>query len=87
MHTGYYQTFGIYDGKYLLIEELLNDSVKIQTDTYITSQFSVTIVRCGFTMDSLSSQNLSISKIQTVPGFAQNVNFSTFPIQLGVSLG
>ena len=35
-----------------------------------------------FTMDALSSQNLSIKlcKIQTVPGFAQNMNFSTFPI-------
>ena len=33
-------------------------------------------------MDALSSQNLSVKlcKIQTVPGFAQNVNFSTFPI-------
>ena len=31
--------FGIYSGKYLLIEELLSDSVKIQTDTYITSYF------------------------------------------------
>ena len=32
-------------------------------------------------MDALSSQNLSMKlcKIQTVPGFAQNVNFSTFP--------
>ena len=42
----------------------------------------MTIVRCGFTMDALSSQNLSMKlcKIQTVPGFAQNVNFSTFPI-------
>ena len=48
----------------------------------ITRQFSVTIVRCGFTMDALSLQNLSMKlcKIQTVPGFAQNVNFSTFPI-------
>ena len=42
----------------------------------------MTIVRCGFTMDALSSQNLSMKlwKIQTVPGFAQNVTFSTFPI-------
>ena len=39
MHTDYYQTFDIYGGKYLLTEELLNDSVKIQTDTYITSYF------------------------------------------------
>ena len=39
MYTDYYQTFGIYSGKYLLIEELLSDSVKIQTDTYITSYF------------------------------------------------
>ena len=48
----------------------------------ITRQFSVTIVRCGFTMDALSSQNLSMKlwKIQTVSGFAQNVTFSTFPI-------
>ena len=46
----------------------------------ITRQFSVTIVRCGFTMDALSSQNLSMKlwKMQTVPGFAQNVTFSTF---------
>ena len=37
---------------------------------------------CGFTMDALSSQNLSMKlcKIQTVPGFAQNVNFSTYLI-------
>ena len=34
-------------------------------------------------MDALSSQNLSMKlwKIQTVPGFAQNVTFSTFPIR------
>ena len=33
-------------------------------------------------MDALSSQNLSMKlcKIETVPGFAQNVNVSTFPI-------
>ena len=33
-------------------------------------------------MDALSSQNLSMKlcKIQTVPGFAQNVKFSSFPI-------
>ena len=37
----------------------------------------MTIVRCGFTMDALSSQNLSMKlcKIQTVPGLAQNVIF------------
>ena len=48
----------------------------------ITRQFNVTIVWCGFTMDALSSKNLSMElcKIQTVPGFAQNVIFSTFPI-------
>ena len=48
----------------------------------IIRQFSVTVMRCGFTMDALSSQNLSmrLCKIQIVPGFAQNVNFSIFPI-------
>ena len=42
----------------------------------------MTTVRCGFTKDALSSQNLSMKlwKIQTVPGFAQNVTFSTFSI-------
>ena len=50
----------------------------------ITRWFSLTIVRCGFTMDSLSSENLSMKlcKIQFTLGFARNVNFSTFPILL-----
>ena len=40
----------------------------------------MTSVRCGFTMDALPLQNLSMKlwKIQTVPGFAQNVPFSSF---------
>ena len=40
----------------------------------------MTIVRCGVTMDALSFQNLSMKlcKIQTVPGFGQNVNFFNF---------
>ena len=48
----------------------------------ITRQFSVTVVSCGFTIDALSSQNLSMKlcTIQTVtlPGCAQNLNFFNF---------
>ena len=48
----------------------------------ITRQFSVTIVRCGFTMDVLSSQNLSMQllKIQTVPGLPKMLLFQHFRI-------
>ena len=46
----------------------------------IIRQFSVTVVRCGFTMDALSSLNLSMKlcKTQIIPGFAQHVNFFNF---------
>ena len=39
----------------------------------------MTNVKCGFTMTALSSLIFSIKpcKIQAVPGFVQNVNFST----------
>ena len=39
----------------------------------------MTNVKCGFTMTALSSQisSMKLFKIQAVPGFVQNVNFST----------
>ena len=39
----------------------------------------MTNVKCGFTMTALSSRisSMKLCKIQAVPGFVQNVNFST----------
>ena len=40
----------------------------------------MTNVRCGFTMNALTSQKpcMKLCKIQTVPGFARNTTFSIF---------
>ena len=50
----------------------------------VTKQFNVTNVKCGFTMNALSSQNLNLILRRTqiaLSGFVHNVTFSTFRIR------
>ena len=48
----------------------------------VTKQSNVTNMKCGFTINALSSHILSLNllKTQTAPGFVRNVTFSTFRI-------